>query len=165
VEVLRRAADAALRRGAPQSAGAYLRRALSEGGRTARLTLLHKLGHAEALAGDLRGIDHLREAISLADDAAVRVGITYELATLHALSGDWGSLPTEFGTPWPSQQKSTSISWRTSKPLAAPSSSSIRGPHTSSRSDFHAYSPLSNSAVRRFGGWRCTWRRSWRRAG
>jgi AAA ATPase domain len=30
---------------------------------------------------------------------------------------------------------------------------------------FHACSPLSNSAVRRFGGWRCTWRRSWRRAG
>lgn len=91
VEALRRAADAALRRGAPQSAAAYLRRALSEGGRTARFTLLHELGQAEALAGDLRGIGHLREAISLADDASVRVGITYQLATLHALSGDWGS--------------------------------------------------------------------------
>src|SRR4029434_7850249 len=68
LETLRRAADAALRRGAPQSGAAYLRRALSEGGRTARLTLLHELGQVEALAGDLRGIDHLREAISLADD-------------------------------------------------------------------------------------------------
>ena len=91
VEILRRAADAALRRAAPQSAAAYLRRALSEGGRSARLALLQELGRAEALAGELRGIDHLREAISLADDPAVRVSITYELATLHALSGDWGS--------------------------------------------------------------------------
>jgi DNA-binding CsgD family transcriptional regulator len=90
VEVLRRAADAALRRGAPQSAAAYLRRALAEGGRS-RLTLLRELGRAEALAGDRRGIDHLREAISLADDPAVRVDITYELATMHALSGDWVS--------------------------------------------------------------------------
>jgi DNA-binding CsgD family transcriptional regulator len=91
VEILRRAAHAALRRGAPQSAAAYLRRALAEGGRSAHLALLQELGRAEALAGDLRGIDHLREAISLADDPAVRVGITYELATLHALSGDWRS--------------------------------------------------------------------------
>jgi hypothetical protein len=114
VEALRRAADAALRRGAPQSAAAYLRRALSEGGRTARLPLLHQLGQAEALAGDLGGIDHLRGAISLADDAAVRVGITYELATLHArCRGIGAALPTEFGTPWPSQRNSTSVSWRT----------------------------------------------------
>jgi DNA-binding CsgD family transcriptional regulator len=91
VEILRRAADAALRRGAPQSAAAYLRRALLEGGRPAGFALLEGLGQAEALAGDLRGIDHLREAISLAEDSAVRVRILYELATLHALSGDWAS--------------------------------------------------------------------------
>jgi predicted ATPase len=165
VEALRRAADAALRRGAPQSAAAYLRRALSEGGRTARLPLLHQLGQAEALAGDLGGIDHLRGAISLADDAAVRVGITYELATLHALSGDWSSFADRIRDALAEPAELDLGLVAHSKPLAAPSSSSIRGPHTSSRSDVHACSPLSNSAVRRFGGWRCTWRRSWRRAG
>lgn len=61
VEALRAAADLMLGRGAPQSAAAYLRRALAEGTAGAeRAALLHELGRAEAVAQDPGAASDLR---------------------------------------------------------------------------------------------------------
>ncbi len=74
VEQLRRAAREAATRGAPESAAAYLRRALSElpppemdGG------LLLDLGLAEFSAGQADWHEHLRMAVDAADDDTTRV--------------------------------------------------------------------------------------------
>jgi DNA-binding CsgD family transcriptional regulator len=89
VQVLRTAAKQALVRGAPRSAVAYLRRALAEAPTTDRHVVVHELGSAEAVAGDPNAALDLTEAAALTDNPVVRAGITYELATWHALSGDW----------------------------------------------------------------------------
>jgi DNA-binding CsgD family transcriptional regulator len=89
VETLRSAAGQALTRGAPQSAVAYLRRAVEEGATHDRASLLRELGGGEGLIRDPMAVGHLEEARRLSDDAATRAGIGLELATLKQLSGDW----------------------------------------------------------------------------
>jgi DNA-binding CsgD family transcriptional regulator len=90
VGMLREGAAAALSRGAPGSAVAYLTRALAEGaGRALRVELLIELGRAEKLVRDPRGIEHLREAIAARRDPLERAELAGELAELLGLSGAW----------------------------------------------------------------------------
>jgi len=80
VDALRSAATAALERGAPEAATEYLRRALSEPpNREVRATLLAELGAAEVRAGRRGGSQHLREAIRLADEPALKSRTALEL--------------------------------------------------------------------------------------
>ncbi len=85
---LERAADAAARRGAPESAIAYLRRALLEPG-AERAGLLARLGSLEVVVRDPESIAHLGEAAELTADPATAIGIYLELADLLSLAGLW----------------------------------------------------------------------------
>lgn len=81
VDVLRAAAQRALEDGAPETALAYLRRALSEPpDPEARPGLLLELGANEARSGARGAIEHLREAALSAGDAAVASTAALELA-------------------------------------------------------------------------------------
>ena len=84
------AAGQAMARGAPQSAVAYLRRAVAEGpSADDQAPLLHELGRAEAFGRDPRAAGHLEEAMRLCDDPLTRVRIGYELSEIYLLSGQW----------------------------------------------------------------------------
>ena len=77
-------------RGAPDSAAAYLARALDERPSAAlRADLLRRLGGAEVIARNPAAISHLREAAELTDDPASALGIYVDLADLLALAGQW----------------------------------------------------------------------------
>lgn len=82
VTLLRRAAAAAARRGDPDTAVAYLRRALEEPpGGEERAPLLSDLGMAEALADDKAGAaEHLRAALETAVDVQERATIAEALS-------------------------------------------------------------------------------------
>lgn len=86
--VLERAADAAAHRGAPDSAIAYLRRALLEPG-IERPGLLSRLGSHEVVVRDPESIPHLQEAAELTRDPEEAIGIYLELADLLSLAGQW----------------------------------------------------------------------------
>jgi DNA-binding CsgD family transcriptional regulator len=74
VATLRAAARSALRSGAPDSAAAYLRRALAEPpSADARPGLLLELGFAESYERDPRAATHLREAVELAQASHERL--------------------------------------------------------------------------------------------
>jgi DNA-binding CsgD family transcriptional regulator len=84
VEQLRAAASAARRRGAPQSAVSYLRRALEEPPAAAdRVDVLAELGSAEAAAGIASGAEHLAAAAAAAPDPLRRAGLRLQQG--HAL--------------------------------------------------------------------------------
>jgi DNA-binding CsgD family transcriptional regulator/tetratricopeptide (TPR) repeat protein len=85
---LEAAADAAARRGAPDSAIAYLRRALVEPGGDG-VELLAALGNLEVLVRDTAAIAHLIEAAQRTADPAKAVAIYLQLADLLALAGQW----------------------------------------------------------------------------
>jgi DNA-binding CsgD family transcriptional regulator len=90
VTALRRAAGRALGRGAPQSAVAYLRRAMAEGvAETDRAVLLRDLGRAEALAQDPGAAAHLEGALELAETPSGRAQALFELSEVCLLSGQW----------------------------------------------------------------------------
>ena len=90
VTALRRAAGRALARGAPQSAVAYLRRAMAEGvAETDRAVLLRDLGRAEALAQDPGAAAHLEGALELAETPIGRARALFELSEVCLLSGQW----------------------------------------------------------------------------
>jgi DNA-binding CsgD family transcriptional regulator len=87
VDVLRGAAAEARSRGAPDSAAAYLRRALAEPPPAAdRVALLLELGSAETHSGDDAAVEHLEEALGSAGepaqlaDAALMLGRALVLA-------------------------------------------------------------------------------------
>jgi DNA-binding CsgD family transcriptional regulator len=81
VERLVDAARAAARSGAPESAAAYLRRAIEEPPAAAdRPGLLLELGMAEASAGDSRWQGHLEAAVEAATDDSARVAAAMVLA-------------------------------------------------------------------------------------
>jgi DNA-binding CsgD family transcriptional regulator len=91
VDFLAAAARGALARGAPSSAAAYLRRALTEPPAAARRpALLAELGSAEALLGDARAIGHLREALESSPDSPPRQAAALALARFLVLSGETG---------------------------------------------------------------------------
>jgi DNA-binding CsgD family transcriptional regulator len=78
LEVLREAGGDAMARGGSETAARYLERAVAMAPPSERPPLLLELGKAEALAGDPRGIEHLRQAIRIAPDplTAARIGLT-----------------------------------------------------------------------------------------
>lgn len=81
VELLRRAARAALAKGAPASAAEYLRRALDEPPPPAlRGEVLAELASAEVAAGEPQGPERLRAALELIDDAERRARLRIALA-------------------------------------------------------------------------------------
>lgn len=90
VPLLRNAARHAVTRGSPESAAAYLRRALREDPPAPeKATVLHELGNAERLTADPRAVGTLEEAIRLSDDTVTRARIAYHLADLYLLIGEW----------------------------------------------------------------------------
>jgi len=91
IQHLRVAASGALARGAPESAAAYLRRALEEGvQRGLRAELLRELADATRLTDPLAAIEQLREARAVAVDPVLRARASADLAYLLAFLGDWG---------------------------------------------------------------------------
>ncbi len=108
VETLTRAATAALRKGAAESAVAYLGRALGEPPEAKRRAqVLLELGRAEALTSGPAAVAHLGEAYELLDDERERAvaaqllgrvllvtGNTAEAAALVRRSGSWNSQPS-----------------------------------------------------------------------
>jgi DNA-binding CsgD family transcriptional regulator len=90
VDRLRVAAARAVGRGAPESAAAYLRRALAETADVSlRATLLHELGLAEKVLADPAAVEHLRESLELASDPVQRADVAPDLAELLVLTGRW----------------------------------------------------------------------------
>ncbi|MBS1846380.1 MAG: AAA family ATPase [Actinobacteria bacterium] len=88
LEALGRAADAAVGRGAPESAIAYLRRALLEPG-AERAELLGTLGSLEVVVRDPESIPHLQEAAETTIEPQKAIWIYLELADLLSLAGQW----------------------------------------------------------------------------
>lgn len=87
VDILRAAASTATANGAPDSAVAYLRRALVEPpSEFVRSDLLVELGFAESYAGDPQAATHLEAALETAADASTQVAIALELGIM--LQGD-----------------------------------------------------------------------------
>lgn len=80
-ERLRAAAPPALRRGAPEAAVTYLRRALAENvDAGTRPAVLAELGLAELAAADQAAIGHLREALTGTSDRRIRGALLADLA-------------------------------------------------------------------------------------
>jgi DNA-binding CsgD family transcriptional regulator/tetratricopeptide (TPR) repeat protein len=88
VAQLTEAASGALARGAPESAAAYLQRALDETGERG-VDLLHELGLAEKLMRSSKAEECLREALAAADEPAKRAEIAADLGELLAFAGRW----------------------------------------------------------------------------
>lgn len=90
VEGLRAAARLAQRRGAPETAVAYLERALAETAEEApRSTVLAELGRTELLGGDHRAAaGHLREAVAACTDPVTRGHVRNDLADAVRAEGD-----------------------------------------------------------------------------
>jgi DNA-binding CsgD family transcriptional regulator len=90
VERLRAAAARAVGRGAPESAVAYLRRAMAETTDVSlRARLAQELGRAEKVLGDPAAAGHLREALRLSGDPVTRAAVAPDLAELLLLAGQW----------------------------------------------------------------------------
>jgi DNA-binding CsgD family transcriptional regulator len=86
---LQRAAAIAARRGAPEVAATYLRRALEEPPPPAeRPRLLLELGTAEARAGQVGALEHLRGARASAAGGEARAAAALELARTQVFGGD-----------------------------------------------------------------------------
>ncbi|HTT94351.1 MAG TPA: AAA family ATPase, partial [Solirubrobacterales bacterium] len=86
--VLEQAAASAAHRGAPDSAIAYLRRALEQP-QAARADLLRRLGSLEVVVRDPAAIPHLQEAAELITDPGAALDVYLELADLLSLAGHW----------------------------------------------------------------------------
>jgi DNA-binding CsgD family transcriptional regulator len=88
VESLRAAARTAVTTGAPNSAAAYLRRALAEPPSEAlRPDILLDLGFAESYAGQAQAAAHLEAALDAATDATAQVSITLALGRMLQIEG------------------------------------------------------------------------------
>jgi DNA-binding CsgD family transcriptional regulator len=83
------AAPLAMRRGAPDAAIAYLRRALAEvPGGEQQTALLFELGRAELLTRNPAAGGHLRQALACCQDPVARAAIQFNLATAAQRDGD-----------------------------------------------------------------------------
>ena len=88
VDSLRAAARTAIVNGAPDSAAAYLRRALAEAPSDAlRPDILLDLGFAESYAGHPQAAAHLEAALDAAADATTQVSITLALGRMLQIEG------------------------------------------------------------------------------
>jgi DNA-binding CsgD family transcriptional regulator len=89
IECLRAAAPSALRRGAPEAAVSYLKRALVEDIDTSlRRAILVELGRAELAAGDVAAVVDLREALTGTTEPRIRAGLLVDLALAAVLDND-----------------------------------------------------------------------------
>ncbi len=88
VDSLGPAARTAIASGAPDSAVAYLRRALAEPpSKRLRPDVLLELGFAESYAGDPRAAAHLEEALNTAAGATAQVSVTLALGRMLQIEG------------------------------------------------------------------------------
>jgi DNA-binding CsgD family transcriptional regulator len=88
VDSLRAAARAAVANGAPDSAAAYLRRALAEPpSEPSRPDVLLELGFAESYVGDPQAAADLEAALDTATDTAAQVSITIALGRILHIDG------------------------------------------------------------------------------
>ena len=88
VESLRRAATSAIANGAPDSAAAYLRRALAEPpAEPIRPDLLLELGFAASYAGDPQAVAYLKAALDIAADATAQISIALALGRILQIDG------------------------------------------------------------------------------
>jgi len=88
VDSLRAAARTAIANGAPDSAAAYLRRALAEPpSERLRPDLLLELGFAESYAGDPQAAAHLKAALDTATGTTAQVSITLALGRMLQIDG------------------------------------------------------------------------------
>jgi DNA-binding CsgD family transcriptional regulator len=88
VESLRAAASAAVANGAPNSAAAYLRRALAEPpSEAARPDVLLELGFAESYAGDPKAAVDLEAALATAPNVTAQVSIALALGRMLQIEG------------------------------------------------------------------------------
>jgi DNA-binding CsgD family transcriptional regulator len=89
VDQLRRAARAALTRGGPEAAIAYLERGLGEGaGSESRAVVSFELANAERLVGRPAMVEHFRDAQRSAGDPVLRNLAALQLASALALRGE-----------------------------------------------------------------------------
>jgi DNA-binding CsgD family transcriptional regulator len=89
VALLRRVAGHALAKGAPDTAVAWLRRALAEPPSSAvRLAVLLELGSAEFRLGAPQSVDHLRAAVEQIREPELLTASTLQLANALVMSGD-----------------------------------------------------------------------------
>jgi hypothetical protein len=90
VRTLRDAAAAALTRGAPESAIAYLRRGVVEASDSGeRAHVVHELARAESMLRDPHAIAHLQEAMVLTVDPLDRGRVARELVEALMFAGRW----------------------------------------------------------------------------
>jgi DNA-binding CsgD family transcriptional regulator len=88
VSVLRQAAGRALAGGAPESAAAYLARALEEPpAHGERAAVLRELGAAEAVSHHPAAVEHLADALALTPEPAERARLALELASAFMVAG------------------------------------------------------------------------------
>jgi len=80
VTLFRRAAEIAARRGAPEAAARYLRRALGEQPGEGQARILYDLGRIETELGDPSAVEHLRSARASATDLRLRANAALSLA-------------------------------------------------------------------------------------
>ncbi len=91
-EALLGAATEASARGAPQAARLALERALTENApKPARALLLHRLGEVTALLRDPVALEHLSEALSVAEGSVERARIALDLSALLSFAGQWSA--------------------------------------------------------------------------
>ena len=89
VELLRQAAQTAMRQGAPDSAISYLRRALDEPApEDMRPDLLYELAIAEEAISGPGALDHMKEARDLAVDPSRRVELGFRIAMTQLFVGE-----------------------------------------------------------------------------
>jgi predicted ATPase len=89
VQALRGAAAAALARGAPQTAGGYLRRALAEPlPQPGRAAILGELGTAERIGRDPAALIHLEQAWQATGEPFARARLADQLADVLFYAGD-----------------------------------------------------------------------------
>ena len=97
VEILRRAAEGAVRRGAPDVACTYLSRALAEPlDDPVRAELFVELGRAELLAGSHAGREYLRKALDFAERPMRRAEIAFELGKSLFAGADFAGAASTF---------------------------------------------------------------------
>jgi DNA-binding CsgD family transcriptional regulator len=90
VQSLREAARAAMRRGAPPAAAAYLSRALAEPPEgPERALLLHELAHAEMLIRSPAAIEHLQAALDAGGDPIELARLRRSLSDALLFAGEW----------------------------------------------------------------------------
>jgi ATP/maltotriose-dependent transcriptional regulator MalT len=146
VEVLMRSARSALGRGAPESAVAYLRRALEEPPPDElRAAVLHALGIAEAMTSGPSATEHLRAAYDAIPDPAERARLAVVLAEAYTFTGrfrDAAEIAAEAADALPQDDVELREALRVSRAQNA---------HFDASADPEAATPVDPSSIRGSG--------------